>query len=323
MRILITGGGGFIGKKIAARLLTNGSLKGQAISKITVADVVATEGLPADPRLEIVTLDMTDKSAVDAAVALGVDVVFHLAAIVSSGAEADTDLGYAVNLDGTRYLLEALRHAGNRPTIVFASSCAVYGGDVPDPITDQTILNPQTSYGAQKTMGELLTTDYTRKGFVDGLSLRLPTIIVRPGKPNKAASTFASSIIREPLAGQQAILPVRDDNAMYILSPRKVVDAFLHAAELDRARLGMTRAFALNGITVTVGDMIDGLRKVAGDGVVARIKREPDAGIQKIVDGWPPNIQADLAASLGFKADRDMEEIIRNHIEDELDGKIA
>lgn len=323
MRVLITGGGGFIGKKLAARLLANGTLKGQPIKSITVADIVMAEGLPVDPRLEIITLNMTDKAAVNAVVAKGVDAAFHLAAIVSSGAEADTDLGYAVNLDGTRYLLEALRHAGNVPTIVFASSCAVFGGDVPNPITDMTVLNPQTSYGAQKTMGELLTTDYSRKGFVDGLSLRLPTIIVRPGKPNKAASTFASSIIREPLAGQEAILPVRDDNAMYILSPRRVVDAFIHAAELDRGLLGMTRALALNGITVTVGQMIEGLRTVAGDRVVARIRREPDAGIQKIVDGWPPNIEAKLAASLGFKADAGMAEIIQNHIDDELAGKIA
>ena len=323
MRVLITGGGGFIGKKLAAKLLSNGTLAGQAITKVTVADIAPAEGLADDTRLEIVTLNMTDKAAVDAAVAQGVDTVFHLAAIVSGNAEADTDLGYAVNLDGTRYLLEALRHAPNVPKILFASSCAVYGGDVPDPITDQTFLNPQTSYGAQKAAGELFVTDYSRKGFVDGLSLRLPTIMVRPGKPNKAASTFASSIIREPLAGQEAVLPVRDDNAMFILSPRRVVDAFIHAAELDRAKLGMTRAFVLNGITVTVGEMIAGLREVAGNNVVARIKRVPDATIQTIVDGWPPNIEAGLAKSLGFEADSGMAEIVRAHIEDELGGTFA
>lgn len=323
MRILITGGGGFIGKKLATRLLGRGELDGQPITKVTVADVVAIEGLSDDPRLETIALNMTTQAAVQAAVAKGVDVVFHLAAIVSANAEADTDLGYAVNLDGTRYLLEALRHSGKAPKIVFASSCAVYGGDVPDPITDQTFLNPQTSYGCQKAAGELLVTDYTRKGFVDGLSLRLPTIIVRPGKPNKAASTFASSIIREPLAGQEAVLPVRDENAMYILSPRRVVDSFVHAVELDRAKLGLTRAFVLNGIAVRVGDMVEGLRKVAGDKVVARIRREPDPMIQRIVDGWPPNIRADFAARLGFEADSGMEEIIQAHIEDELGGSFA
>jgi len=321
MHVLITGGGGFIGKKLVSRLLERGQLDGRPIERLTVADVAPAQGLPEDPRLALEQIDMTDAGAVQRLVGAGVDRVYHLAAIVSANAEADFDLGYAVNLDGTRHLLEALRRLDGRPKIVFASSVAVYGGDMPAVIQDDTHLTPQTSYGAQKAASELLVADYHRKGFVDGRSLRLPTIVVRPGRPNKAASTFASSIIREPLAGEEAVCPVSTSSAMYVLSPRRVVDAFIHAMELSDESLGMTRSLVLPGITATVGDMIEALATVAGPNVVARIRHEPDPMIQSIVDGWASRVEAARARRLGFKADDDLGAIIEAHIEDELGGR--
>ncbi len=225
MHIVITGGAGFIGKKLAAALLASDgiALEGQPkrpLERLTLFDVVeAAEGLPADTRIRTIAGDITDRAQIDELISEDVDAVFHLAAIVSANAEADFDLGMAVNLDGTRHILEACRRLGSTPRVVFASSVAVYGGDMPETGYDDLFLNPQTSYGAQKAAGELLVNDYSRKGFVDGRALRLPTIVVRPGKPNKAASTFASSIIREPLAGEPAVCPVSRDSVMYILSP--------------------------------------------------------------------------------------------------------
>ena len=249
--------------------------------------------------------------------------VFHLAAIVSADAEQNFDLGLAVNLGGTRNVLEACRALPEPVRLVFASSVAVYGGDMPEVLDDGTILTPQTSYGMQKAAGELLLNDYGRKGFVDGRALRLPTIVVRPGKPNKAASTFASSIIREPLAGQEAICPVERDAAMYILSPRRVVEALIHAFELPAEAFGMTRMLTLPGITASIGQMVDALGEVAGDAVVAaRIKWQPDPVIQRIVAGWPARFDARRARGMGFAADADMTEIVRAHIEDELGGVI-
>ncbi|MCB2055508.1 MAG: SDR family oxidoreductase [Geminicoccaceae bacterium] len=323
MNVLITGGGGFIGKKLAAKLLQQGTIGGHSIDRLDVVDVVPVQGLSDDPRLHTAALDITDEPAVRRLIEQGVDLVFHLAAIVSAAAEADTDLGYRVNLDGTRHLLEAMRARPGTPKIVFASSCAVYGGDMPDVIRDDTHLTPQTSYGTQKAASELLVADYSRKGFVDGRSLRLPTIVVRPGKPNKAASTFASSIIREPLAGQEAVCPVSLESAMYILSPRRVVQAFVHTAELPSEAFGMTRSLLLPGITASVAEMIEALRRAAGDQAVARIRHEPDAMIQRIVQGWAPRADAARARSMGYEADASMDEIVRAHIEDELGGRIA
>ena len=323
MHVLITGGVGFIGKKLAARLSRDGLVDGRRIERITLVDVVETPSPVDDPRIAVDVLDITDRNAVDAMVAGGVDIVFHLAAIVSANAEADMDLGYRVNLDGTRNLLEALRALGSHPRVVFASSVAVYGGDMPEVIRDDTHLTPQTSYGGQKAASELLVADYTRKGLIDGRSLRLPTIVVRPGKPNKAASTFASSILREPLAGERAVLPVTRESAMYILSPRRVVDAFLHAAGLPSEAFGMTRSLVLPGITVSIGEMIDALGRVAGSAVAARVEARPDAHIQHIVDGWAPRIAAERALSMGFRPDTDIDEIIRAHIEDELGGRFV
>lgn len=323
MRVLITGGGGFIGKKLAARLLERGELLGRSIERITLFDVMPAEGLPSDPRLEIVAGDITRAGVIFDLVRPGYDAIYHLAAVVSGAAEADIDLGYAVNLDGTRHLLDAVRAFARKPSLVFASSCAVFGGALPEVISDDTPLTPQTSYGGQKAMGELLVADFHRKGFMDGRSLRLPTICVRPGKPNKAASTWASSIFREPLAGQEAVCPVTRETAMYLLSPRRVIDAFVHAIELPSEQLGTTRHINLPGTTYSVAEMVAAIERAGGKTVVDRIRWEPDAVIQKIVDGWPQRFATPRAEGLGFKADASLDEIVQQHVEDELGGKIA
>ncbi len=326
MRIVITGGAGFIGKKLAKALLERGTLVGaagpQPIERLVLFDVVPAEGLPDDRRIQTMTGDIADAGEVRRLIGDDVGGVFHLAAIVSADAEQNFDLGMAVNLDGTRNVLEACRALPEPVRLVFASSVAVYGGEVPEVLDDGTILTPQTSYGMQKAAGELLLNDYGRKGFVDGRALRLPTIVVRPGKPNKAASTFASSIIREPLAGQAAVCPVERDAKMYILSPRRVVEALIHAFELPAEAFGMTRMLTLPGITASIGAMVDALAEVAGEQVVRRIRWEPDPVIQKIVAGWPARIDAQRARALGFAADRDFAEIVRAHIEDELGGVV-
>jgi nucleoside-diphosphate-sugar epimerase len=327
MRIVITGGAGFIGKKLATALLNRGSLATaagkQPIDSLVLFDVVHAEGLPDDRRIVPVAGDITDANQVRRLITDDTGGVFHLAAIVSADAEQNFDLGLAVNLGGTRNVLEACRALPDPVRLVFASSVAVYGGDMPEVLDDGTILTPQTSYGMQKAAGELLLNDYGRKGFVDGRALRLPTIVVRPGKPNKAASTFASSIIREPLAGQEAICPVERDAEMYILSPRRVVEALIHAFELPAEAFGMTRMLTLPGITVSIGAMADALAEVGGEHVVRRIRWQPDPVIQKIVAGWPARFDARRARAMGFKADADITEIVRAHLEDELGGVIG
>lgn len=327
MHIVITGGAGFIGKKLAAALLTADgvTLEGEGtrpLEHLTLFDVIEAEGVPSDPRVTKIAGDITDNGQIVDLITEDVDAVVHLAAIVSANAEADFDLGMAVNLEGTRHVLEACRRLGSRPRLVFASSVAVYGGDMPAVGHDGMWLNPQTSYGAQKAAGELLVNDYSRKGFVDGRALRLPTIMVRPGKPNKAASTFVSSIIREPLAGEPAICPVSRDSVMYVLSPRRVVEAFIHALRLPGEVFGPARMLTLPGISVSVGEVEEALVRVAGREVADRIRWEPDDHIQKIVSGWLPAFDAVRAKAMGFKADESIDEIIRAHIEDELDGRI-
>ncbi len=323
MRVLITGGAGFIGKKLATRLLERGRLLGRDIDRLVLFDVVDADGLAPEPRLDIRSGNIGARAAVEQLIEDGFDAVYHLAAVVSAAAEADFDLGMSVNLDGTRHVLEALRQRGARPRLVFASSCAVFGGELPEVVTDTWHLTPQSSYGIQKAASELLVGDYSRKGFVDGRSLRLPTIFVRPGKPNKAASTFASSIVREPLAGMEAVCPVTRETGMYILSPRRVVDALIHAMELADESFGMVRSLTLPGITMTVGETIAALERVAGKRVVDRIRFAPDPTIQRIVSGWPARFAAKRALGMGFEADHDLEEIIRQHIEDERGGQIA
>jgi nucleoside-diphosphate-sugar epimerase len=327
MHVVITGGAGFIGKKLASALLARGALETasgrQTIERLTLFDVTHAEGLPEDARLASIAGDITDLAQVHQAIRDDVGGVFHLAAIVSANAEEDFDLGMRVNLEGTRNVLEACRALPQPARLVFASSVAVYGGDMPEVLDDGTILTPQTSYGAQKAIGELLLNDYSRKGFVDGRALRLPTIVVRPGRPNRAASTFASSIIREPLAGQEAICPVGREAAMYILSPRRVVDALIRAFELPPEAFGMTRMLTLPGITVSIGAMVEALEEVAGERVAARVKWQPDPTIQKIVAGWPTAFDARRARAMGFEADPDFASIVRAHLDDELGGRIA
>jgi D-erythronate 2-dehydrogenase len=327
MRVVITGGAGFIGRHLARKLLERGELVGpsgrpERIEEIVLADVVEAPPLPGSAsRMRMVTGDIADPAVIAAMLEGGADSIFHLAAVVSAAAEADFDLGMHVNLDGTRALLEACRKLARPPRFVFASSVAVFGGDMPETLTDTTPLTPQTSYGTQKAIGELLVNDMSRKGFIDGRALRLPTIVVRPGKPNKAASTFASSIIREPLAGQEAICPVGPGARMWYLSPRRVVEAFIHAHDLAPSAWGWNRSLTLPGIDVSVGDMVESLRRVAGERFVERIRWVPDPHIQRIVAGWPYRFAPERALAMGFKADASMDEIIRAHIEDELGGK--
>ena len=327
MNVLITGGAGFIGRKLALELLRRGALtdaggREREIRRLTLFDVVEPSGFPDDDRLRLVAGDIGDPEMAKALVGRDTDAVFHLAAIVSANAEEDFDLGMRVNLDGTRYLLEACRALPKPARLVFASTAAVYGGDVPEVLDDLTILMPETSYGTQKAIGEMLVADYGRKGFLDGRALRLPTIIVRPGRPNRAASTFASSIVREPLAGEEAVCPVAPETAMYVLSPRKVVEAFVRAAELPAEAWGRNRRLLLPGITVTIGEVVDALAEVAGRHVAERVRWEPDERIRAIVRGWPPRFEARRARELGFRADANAQEIIRAHIEDELGGRV-
>jgi nucleoside-diphosphate-sugar epimerase len=323
MRIVVIGGSGMIGRKLAARLTRDGHLGGKGISNLTLFDVapsIAPDAsmLPAD----VLTGDLTTPGQTDTLVDGRPDVIFHLAAIVSGEAELDFDMGYRINVEGTRNLLESVRRVGHRPRVVLASSIAVFGAPFPDAIPDDFHLTPQTSYGTQKAIAELLLADYTRKGFLDGVGLRLPTICVRPGGPNKAASGFFSGIIREPLAGQEALLPVSDAVRHTHASPRSAVSFMLRGATIDGGELGTVRTLTMPGVSVTVGEQIDALRRVAGDKVARRIRRQPDSFIQRIVSGWPTRVEAKRALALGFTAEDTFDEIIRAHIEDELGGRI-
>jgi nucleoside-diphosphate-sugar epimerase len=323
MKVVIIGGAGMIGRKLAERLAGDGELGGRAIANLTLHDVV--EGAaPAGSKVpvKVVTGDLPAAGEAQKLVADKPDVIFHLAAVVSGEAEQDFDKGYRINMDGGRSLLEAIRAAGHKPRLVFASSVAVFGAPFPEAIGDEFFTTPLTSYGTQKAICELLVSDYSRKGFVDGISIRLPTICVRPGKPNKAASGFFSNIMREPMAGQEAVLPVSDSVRHWHASPRAAVGFMRHAATLDLAKVGPRRALTMPGVSVTVAEQIAALKKVAGDKVVARIRREPDPFIEKIVAGWPRNFAANRARELGFKADDSFEQIVRIHVEDELGGRI-
>ena len=329
MKVVITGGTGFIGRRIALRLLERGAIAGPdgkdvAIDELVLFDVASPLlALPEDRRLRIVTGEVSDAALMRDLIGPGTGSVFHLAAIVSGQAEADTDIGMRVNLDGTRAVLEACRALKNAPRMVFASSLAVYGGDLPAKVSEAVPLTPQTSYGGQKAIGELLVNDYSRKGYIDGRALRLPTIIVRPGRPNRAASTFASSIIREPLSGVDVICPVAREAVMPAMSPRRVVDAFERAHDLPAVAFGYNRALQLPGISPSVGEMVEALRRVAGDAVVARIKWQPDPVIQKIVAGWPTGIDGSRAEGLGIKPDRSFDDVIQAFIEDDLPAQKA
>jgi nucleoside-diphosphate-sugar epimerase len=326
MHILITGAAGMIGRKLTARLVRDGALNGRSIESFTLIDVAA----PQRPEkfagaVDARAADIADPAAAGAAVAGRPDVIFHLAAVVSGEAELDFEKGSHVNLDGSRALLEAIRAAGDdyRPRLVFTSSIAVFGAPFPAAIADDFHLTPLTSYGTQKAVVELLLADYTRRGFVDGIGIRLPSIVVRPGRPNKAASGFFSSIIREPLAGEEAILPVEDSVLHWHASPRAAVGFLLHAAGVGREQLGPRVNLTMPGVCCTVAEQIAALRRIAGDKVAARIRREPDALVARIVAGWPSRFDPRRALALGFQAEGSFDDIIRVHIEDELGDKIA
>jgi nucleoside-diphosphate-sugar epimerase len=286
--------------------------------------VAPTRPAPASFPVDTVVADLAEPGVAGDLVADRPDVVFHLAAVVSGAAEADLEQGYRTNLDGTRALFESIRKVGGgyRPKVVFASSIAVFGPPLPDVIGDDQCLTPLTSYGTQKAIAELLLSDYSRRGFLDGIGLRLPTICVRPGAPNRAASGFFSSIIREPLNGQEAVLPVADDTRHWHASPRSAVGFLLHAATIDAFVLGERRCLTMPGVSVTVAEQIEALRRIAGDEVVRRIRREPDETIIGMVAGWPHTFDTRRADALGFDAETDFEEIIRVHIADELGGTI-
>jgi nucleoside-diphosphate-sugar epimerase len=316
MKVVITGGAGFLGQRLAASLLKKGALDGRTFEQIVLLDVVAAPG-PDDARIKAAQGDIADPSFLKSVIEPDVGAVFHLAAIVSGQAEADFDLGMRVNLDASRHLLEACRAAGHRPRVVFTSSVAVYGGELPAVVRDDTALTPRSSYGAQKAMAELLLSDYARKGFVDGRILRLPTIVVRPGKPNKAASSFVSGIIREPLNGEEAVCPVAPDTRLWLLSPRRAVEALIHGGEIGPESLGDRRAVNLPGLSVSVADMLAALGRAAGPDAVARIRFEPDAAIARIVGGWPGAWDTSRAEALGFAGDADFDSVIRAYIEDQ------
>jgi D-erythronate 2-dehydrogenase len=326
MHILITGASGMIGRKLVARLVEAGHLNGRPIEALTLTDI----GAPEKPQTFTGTLvtaaaDIGDPATAAALVAGKPDVIFHLAAIVSGEAELDFEKGTRINLDGSRALLEAIRQTGGdyRPRFVFTSSIAVFGAPFPDTIADDFHLTPLTSYGAQKAIVELLLADYTRRGFVDGVGIRLPTISVRPGRPNKAASGFFSSIIREPLAGEEAVLPVEDNVMHWHASPRSAVGFLIHAAGLPREKLAPRVNLTMPGVACTVAEQIAALRRVADDQVAARIHRKPDPLIAGIVAGWPRRFDPQRALALGFTAETSFDEIIRVHIEDELGGHVA
>lgn len=319
MRILITGAAGMVGRKLIARLAKDGTLRGQTISALDLHDIV-TPAAPLMGGVEVAlkTGDLAAPGAAEALVATRPDVIFHLAGIVSGEAESNFDLGYRVNLDGTRALFDAVRLAGFSPRIVFTSSIAVFGAPFPEVIPDDFQQTPLTSYGTQKLMSEALLSDYTRRGFFDGVGIRLPTICVRPGKPNKAASGFFSGIIREPLAGQEAILPVPRSVVHTHASPRSAVNFLIHAAEIDGARVGPRRNLTMPGVGVSVGEQIEALGRIAGSKATSLIREVPDDTIWAIVKGWPTRFEAKRSRELGFKAESSFDEIIKAHIEDEL-----
>lgn len=318
MKVLVTGAAGMLGRKFCRELAVRGVIAGKKIESLTMVDIVESPPIPGTPfTTRSVACDLADSDSADRILVERPDMILHSAAVVSGEAEADFDKGYRINLDGTRYLFEAIRKAGNRPRVVFTSSIAVFGAPFPQVIGEEFFETPLTSYGAQKAMGELLLADYTRKGFFDGIGIRLPTICVRPGKPNKAASGFFSGIIREPLNGEEAILPVPDTVRHWFASPRSAIRFFFRAAEIDGASVGDRRNLSMPGLSATVGEMIESLRRCTGEERVKLIRREPDPTIMRIVEGWAQALDASRAEALGFEAEKNFDEIIRAHIEDE------
>ncbi len=321
MHILVIGAGGMLGAKLLARLAQAGKLGGITIDRVTRYDAVVPPPPPASTfAIDTFVGDLSAVGEAEKLIAARPDIIFHLAAIVSGEAERDFEKGYRINLDATRILFEVIRKTdgGYKPKVIFTSSIAVFGAPFPNAIEDNFFTTPLTSYGTQKAIDELLLNDYSRRGFFNGVALRMPTVCVRPGKPNLAASGFFSNIIREPLAGKPAVLPVSDTVRHWHASPRAAVNFLIQAVEIDTAQLGDRRTLTLPGLSCTVAEQIEALREVAGNDVVKLIRSEPDEAIARIVSGWPRNFNPQRAVALGFKAEKSFEDIIRVHLEDEM-----
>jgi nucleoside-diphosphate-sugar epimerase len=318
MNILVTGAAGFLGRRLIEALLQRGSLTDrqgarQAITRIVAFDVVPLSGID-DARVQVVCGDIADAQVLEGLVTADTDSVFHLAAVVSSQAEQDFDLGMRINFSATHHLLERIRSLGTCPKWVMTSSVAVFGGQLPDQVEDDQVWAPQSSYGTQKAMNDLLLADYSRRGFVDGRSLRMPTIVVRPGKPNMAASSFASGIIREPLNGQDSVLPVPLETRLWLMSPAQAINNLIHGHELPGEQLTQGRVINMPGLSISAGQMIDALRRTAGDAVANRVRLERNPAIEKIVGSWPGSFTAGYAKRLGFTADHDFADVIGQFI---------
>lgn len=328
MKILIVGAAGMVGRKLAESVAQSGRIGTEDVDHMVLVDIVEP-AVPADFKGQADTMvaDLSQPGAAEKLAAMRPDIIFHLAAIVSGEAELDFDKGYRINLDGTRYLFDAIHAEGlkspYKPRVVFTSSIAVFGAPFPDKIDDEFFTTPRTSYGTQKAIGELLLTDYSRKGIFEGIAIRLPTICIRPGKPNKAASGFFSNILREPLVGQEAVLPVEENVRHWHASPRAAVGFLLHAASIDLESVGHRRVLNMPGLSATVGEQIEALRRVAGEKAVKLIRHEPDPMIMEIVAGWARDFSTPRALELGFVAEKSFDDIIRIHIEDELGGKLS
>ena len=325
MRLLVTGAGGMIGRKLVERLVRDGAIGGRPIQHLTLADLVVPSPPVSTIKIEPLASDIAAPGEAERLIGARPDVIFHLAAIISGDAEANFEKGYRVNLDGMRALLEAIRKTGDgyHPKMIYTSSSGVFGAPYPEQIPDDFHLTPLTSYGTQKAIGELLLADYVRKGFLDGVGIRFPSICIRPGKPNASAGGFFSGIIREPLAGHEAILPVPDDVGLTHASPRSAVGFLIHAATLKPEQIGARVNLTMPGVFCTVGEQIEALRKLAGDKAVALIRREPNELILRINKGWPGRFDARRAQALGFRAETSFEEIVRVYIEDELGGRLS
>jgi D-erythronate 2-dehydrogenase len=320
LNVVITGAAGFLGHRLTDTLLTKGVLRAvdgrdRPIDRITLIDVVDSPRRD-DPRVVQITGDIADPSLLERAIDPNASAIFHLAAIVSAMAEADFDLGMRVNIDASRTLLDVCRKVGHCPRLIFASSIAIFGGELPDAVPETMAVRPQTSYGMQKAVIELLINDYTRRGFVDGRALRMPTICVRPGRPNAAASSFASSIIREPLNGEEAVCPVPADTRVWLLSPGAAIDCLIAAHDLSGDALGIYRTLNVPGLSLTVAEMVAALERQAGPEVTARIRWQPDPRIERIVSTWPGALDASRAYALGLRGDDSFDTVIRRHMDD-------
>ena len=330
MKVVITGGTGFIGLNLARRLVLRGALTGpsgaaEEIDSIVLFDAVTPTSRPPglDTRVDIVAGDVADRDAVSALIDRDDISVFHLASVVSGEGERDFDLALRVNVDGTRTVLQACRARAGAPRVVFTSSVAAFGGaTMPATVTDTTKQTPRTTYGMTKSIGELMINDYTRKGFLDGRAARPPAVIIRPGRPNAAASSFASGIFREPLNGEECVLPVAPETLVHVLGQRNCVEGLIVLHEADGAALGDDRAVNLPSATYAVSEMIEALKRVAAANgrALGPITVRPDAAVERIIAGWPTWTEADRALALGCPADESLDRVIQDYIDDFLGG---